>query len=154
MRALPTADRYLSEFFADRRLGAVDPRLVRIDRVEADLRLTIELAADRLLTNDEAVLVAAERQFEPVAPVGRVLPATSLPATLEVYLADDGNRPTTAEENRARLETCQALVRRLAGDADLIDATRRLRRLDESIRLELATLRPARSRLLRRRVRG
>lgn len=154
VRALPTADRYLSEFFADRRRGAVEPGRVQIDRTDADLRLTIELAADRLLTEAEAVLVAAERQFEPVAPVGRVLPATSLPAVLEAYLEDGGNRPASMDENRARLDTCQALVRRLAGDPDLIESTRRLRRLDESIRLELATMRPPRGRLLRRRVRG
>jgi hypothetical protein len=154
VRALPTADRFLAEFFADRRRGASGARRDRIDRTEADLRLAVELSEEEVLGIDEQVLVAAERQFEPVAAVARVLPVPGLPAVLHRFLTDPVYRPGTADEARDRLDTCAALVRRLANEPDLLPATRLLRRLDERIRMETATLQPGRGRLRGRRVRG
>lgn len=154
MRALPTADPFLAEFFSDRRRDASGVRRVRIDRTEADLRLAIELAEDEVLDADDRTLVAAERQFQPLAAVARVLPVTGLPAALHLYLTDPIYRPGAADEARDRLETCAALVRRLAGEPELLPLTRQLRRLDERIRMDLATLQPIRGRLRGRRVRG
>lgn len=155
MRALPTADPFLTEFFADRRRGASGVRRDRIDRMEADLRLSIELTEHDALGPDEQVLLAAERQFEPLAAVARVLPLPALPGVLHRYLVDPVYRPRAADEARDRLDTAAALVRRLARDPDLLPVTRQLRRLDELIRMEAATLQPPRGRLLRgRRVRG
>jgi hypothetical protein len=154
VHALPTADLFLADFFADRRRGASGVRRDRIGRTEADLRLAIELAEEEVLGADEQVLVAAERQFEPLAAVARVLPVTALPAVLHRYLTDPVYRPGAADEARDRLETCAALVRRLASEPDLLPSTRALRRLDERIRMETATLQPARGRLRGRRVRG
>jgi hypothetical protein len=154
VRALPTADPFLVDFFVDRRRGATGVRRDRIDRTEADLRLAIELAEEEVLDADEQVLAAAERQFEPLAAVARVLPVPGLPAVLHRFLTDPVYRPGTADEARDRLDTCAALVRRLANEPDLLPATRLLRRLDERIRMEIATLQPARGRLRGRRVRG
>ena len=154
MRALPTADPFLVEFFADRRRDASGVRRDRIDRTEADLRLAIELAEEEVLGADERLLVDAERQFEPLAAVARVLPVPALPAVLHRFLTDPVYRPGTADEARDRLDTCAALVRRLAGEPELLPATRQLRRLDERIRMEIATLQPVRARLRGRRVRG
>lgn len=154
MRALPTADRFLVEFFGDRRRAASGAQRDRTDRTEADLRLAIELLADDVLEPDEQVLLAAERQFAPIAPAARVLPITVLPAVLHAYLTDPVYRPGGADEARDRLELCAALVRDLAGRPELLPATRLLRRLDERIRMETATLQPIRSRLRLRRVRG
>lgn len=154
MRALPTADPFLAEFFADRRRGASGGRRDRIDRVEADLRLAIELLEPDDLGPDDAVLLAAERQFEPIAAVARVLPLAGLLGVLDRYLTDPLYRPRALDEARDRLETCAALVRRLAREPGLLPETRRLRRLDERVRMEAATLQPPRGRLRLRRVRG
>ena len=153
MRALPTADPFLVDFFADRRRGASGVRRDRIDRTEADLRLAIELA-EEVLSEDELALVHAERQFEPLAAVARVLPVPALPAVLHRFLTDPVYRAGTADEARDRLDTCAALVRRLAEEPELLPSTRQLRRLDERIRMEIATLQPVRGRLRGRRVRG
>ncbi len=83
-----------------------------------------------------------------------MLPVTAVPEVLERYLLDPLYRPYTGDEARDRLETCAALVRRLASDPDLLPATRLLRRLDERIRMEAATLRPSRRRPHGKRVRG
>ena len=147
-------DPYLTEFFADRRRGASGVRRDRLYRMEADLRLAVELAERDVLDADQQVLLAAERQFAPLAAVARVLPVTALPIALERYLLDPLYRPCTGDESRERLETCAALVRRLASDPDLLAATRLLRRLDERLRMEAATLRPSRRRPRVKRVRG
>ncbi len=154
MRALPTADLFLADFFADRRRGASGVRLDRIARVEADLRLAVELLEPDELHPDVLVLVAAERQFAPVAAVARVLPVTGLPTALHRYLTDPLYRPRAVDEARDRLDTCAALVRRLAREPELLGETRRLRRLDERVRMEAATLQPLRGRIRVRRVRG
>ena len=154
MRALSTANPFLTTFFAGRRKGVSPILRDRIDRTEADLRLAIELAEVDVLGPDELALVAAEREFEPVAAVARVLPLPLLPTVLQHYLTDPLYLPTVADEARDRLDTCAAMVRSLAGDPDLVGATRALRRLDERIRMEHATLRAGRPRLRVRRVRG
>jgi hypothetical protein len=155
VRALPTADPFLTEFFADRRSSATGAHLHRLDRTEADLRLAVELTEhDGGLGEDETVLLAAERQFEPLCAVARVLPLTGLPEVLHRYLTDPLYRPTAADDARDRLDLCAALVRRLASEPDLVSATRLLRRLDERVRMEAATLQPARRRFGGRRVRG
>jgi hypothetical protein len=154
VRALPTADRFLADFFADRRRGASRPMQDRIDRMEADVRLAVELAEVDVLDADGLLLVDAERQFDPIAAVARVLPLTLLPIVLQRYLTDPLYRPRTADEAHERLDACAALVRRLAREPDLAGATRQLRRLDERIRMETATLRAERPRLRIRRVRG
>lgn len=154
MRALPTADPFLADFFADRRRGASGVRLDRIDRVEADLRLAIELLEPDELSADDLALVAAERQFEPVAAVARVLPLSALLAVLQRYLTDPLYRPRPVDEARDRLDTCAALIRRLAREPELLPETRQLRRLDERVRMEAATLQPMRRLIRIRRVRG
>jgi hypothetical protein len=155
VRALPTAEPFLAEFFSERRHGASAAHATRLDRMQADLRLAIELAEhDGLLADDDLVLLAAERQFEPLGAVARVLPVTELPEVLLRYVADPLYRPSAIDEARDRLDTCSALVRRLAGDPELLPSTRALRRLDERVRMELATLQPVRRRFGGRRVRG
>jgi hypothetical protein len=154
VRALPTADPFLADFFADRRRGAFGVRLDRIARVEADLRLAIELLEPDDLDAELLALVDAEQQFDPVAAVARVLPVTALPLVLHRYLTDPLYRPRAVDEARDRLETCAALIRRLARDPDLVGETRQLRRLDERVRMETATLQPLRGRIRVRRVRG
>ena len=154
MRALSTADPFLVDFFADRRRGASGVRRDRIDRTEADLRLAIELAEEEVLGDDERVLVAAERQFEPLAAVARVLPVPALPAVLHRFLTDPVYRAGTADDGRDRQEPHALLARRLAEEPELLPSTRQLRRLDERIRMEIATLQPVRGRLRGRRVRG
>lgn len=126
----------------------------RLNRMEADLRLAVELSEHDVLDADQQALLAAERQFAPIAAVARVLPVTVLPEVLDRYLVDPLYRQYTGDEARDRLETCAALVRCLAGDSDLLPATRLLRRLDERIRMEAATLRPSRRRPRGKRVRG
>ncbi|WP_375388788.1 hypothetical protein [uncultured Amnibacterium sp.] len=154
MRALPTADPFLTAFFAERRRGASRVLRDRIDRTEADLRLAIELAEDDVLGTEERLLVVAEREFEPVAAVARVLPLPLLPAVLQRYLTDPLYLPGAADEARDRLETCAGLVRTLAREPALAGSTRSLRRLDERIRMDTATLRGRRKPLRLRRVRG
>ena len=122
--------------------------------MEADLRLAVELAEADVLGPDELLLLAAERQFAPFAAVARVLPVTALPAVLHRYLTDPIYRPRAVDESRDRLDTCAALIRRLARQPELLPETRQLRRLDERVRIELATLQPARGRIRVRRVRG
>lgn len=151
VRAQPTADLFLTEFFDDRRRGATGIRRHRIDRMEADLRLAVELCGPEVMGEDDLVLLAAERQFGPIAAVGRVLGTVQLPEVLDRYLADPLYRPFAADEVRDRLDTCAALIRRLARQPELAKATRQLRRLDERVRLETATLRPLRRVASRRR---
>jgi hypothetical protein len=154
VRAFPTAGLFLTDFFAEARRGTAGVRRDRIARVEADLRLAVELIEQEELGEDDRVLLAAERQFDPIAAVGRVLPVTALPHVLHRYLTDPLYRPLADDEARERLDTCAALVRRLAGEPDLLPATRLLRRLDERIRMEAVTLQPRRRRIRGRRVRG
>jgi hypothetical protein len=154
VRPVPTADHYLSGFFGTGRRTSTGLRRDRLDRTEADLRLAIELAEVDVLEPEQQVLLAAERQFDPAVPVARLLPITGLPAALHRYLTDPVFRPSAADEARERLEVCAALVRDLAGQSELLPATRQLRRLDERIRMETATLQSARGRLRLRRVRG
>jgi hypothetical protein len=148
------ADRFLAEFFEGLRRTEHDVRRHRVARTEADLRLAIELSESDALTDDEQVLLAAERQFAPVAAVARILPITALPTVLLTYVTDPLYRPRTADEARDRLDTCAALVRALAAEPALLPSTRVLRRLDERIRMEAATLRPAGGPVRIRRVRG
>lgn len=154
VRAFPTADPFLADFFADRRRGAFGVRLERIDRAESDLRLAVELTGAEALDADGLVLLDAERQLEPIAAVARVLPVTALPAVVHRFLTDPIYRPRPVDEARDRLDVIAALIRTLARTPELLPETRALRRLDERVRIELATLAPRRARIRVRRVRG
>ena len=148
-RSLSAAES-LDEFFADRRRGATGHRLTAISRAEQVLRLTVERTAELVLTDDEQVLVHAERQFGVDGAVARVMPASGLLLVLEAYLAHLEWNPARGAARRMELDTCAALTRYLAHELQHLDV------LPATHRIELAlqgfgpvTQRPAASRLLK-----
>ncbi len=153
MRAAPTADRFLAGFADQRRAATPAQRVAALDRILCDLRLAVELEGEALLDDDGAVLLAAERQFERPGAVGRVLGTADLARVLERYAADPLYRPDDAADARLRVETCGALLRRLAAEPDLEGRARLLRRTDEAIRIEAGAIGPLR-RLRPRRTRS
>ena len=153
MRALPTADRFLAGFADERRAMTPAAQHAALDRVLCDLRLAVELEGEALLDADDAVLLDAERQFERPGAVARVLGLADLARVLERYVGDPLYRPDGQAEARLRVETCGALLRRLAIEPVLDGRARLLRRADEAIRMEAGAIGPLR-RLRPRRARS
>ena len=123
------ADESLDDFFADRRRGATGHRLAGIERAERALRTAVERTAELVLTDDEQVLVHAERQFGAEGAVARVMPASGLLLVLEAYLAHLEVRPSRSATRRLELDTCAALTRHLARGLrhlDVLPATHRI----------------------------
>ena len=124
-----SASECLDDFFADRRRGATGHRLAGVDRAERVLRTTVERTAELVLTDDEQVLVHAERQFGAEGAVARVMPAAGLLLVLEAYLAHLEVRPSRSAARRVELDTCAALTRHLARELrhlDVLPATHRI----------------------------
>jgi hypothetical protein len=127
-RSLSAAES-LDDFFADRRRGATGHRLAGIDHAERVLRTAVERTAELVLTDDEQVLVHAERQFGAEGAVARVMPASGLLLVLEAYLAHLEIRPSRGANRRIELDTCAALTRHLARELrhlDVLPATHRI----------------------------
>jgi hypothetical protein len=127
-RSLSAAE-CLDEFFADRRRGAIGHRLALIARAEQVLRTTVERTAELVLTDDEQVLVHAERQFDVTGAVARVMPASGLLLVLEAYLAHLEWHPARGAARRMELDTCAALTRFLSHELahlDVLPATHRI----------------------------
>lgn len=140
MRAPLTADRFLTDFFAERRPVLRGARRERLERVESDLRLAIEVSAEELLDTDDGVLLDAEREFDRVGAAARIMTVAVLPRALQRYVVDPVYRPVLLDEARERLDTCSALLRRLAHEADPASSVRVLRRVEEAIRMQAALL--------------
>jgi hypothetical protein len=124
-----SASECLDDFFADRRRGATGHRLAGVDRAERVLRTTVERTAELVLTDDEQMLVHAERQFGAEGAVARVMPASGLLLVLEAYLAHLEVRPSRGAARRVELDTCAALTRHLARELrhlDVAPATHRI----------------------------
>ncbi|GAA4741520.1 hypothetical protein GCM10025783_10820 [Amnibacterium soli] len=124
-----SASECLDDFFADRRRGATGHRLAGVDRAERVLRTTVERTAELVLTDDEQLLVHAERQFGAEGAVARVMPAAGLLLVLEAYLAHLEVRPSRTAARRIELDTCAALTRHLARELrhlDVLPATHRI----------------------------
>jgi hypothetical protein len=124
-----SAEECLDEFFSDRRRGATGHRLAAITRAEQVLRTTVERTAELVLTDDEQVLVHAERQFGVAGAVARVMPASGLLLVLEAYLAHLEWHPARGAARRMELDTCAALTRHLARELrhlDVLPATHRI----------------------------
>ena len=153
MRALPTADRFLAGFVDERRAMTPAAQHAALERVVCDLRLAVELEGESLLGDGDAALLHAERQFERPGAVARVLGLADLARVLERYIGDALYRPDEPAEARLRVETCAALLRRLAIAPALAGRARLLRRTDEAIRIEAGALGPLR-RLRPRRARS
>lgn len=134
------ADRFLARFFADRRHALHGDRRERLRRVESDLRLAIEVAAEELLDADDRVLLDAEREFDRIGAAARIMTVAVLPRALQRFVVDPLYRPVDADEARERLDTCAALLRRLAREPDLTSSSRVLRWVDEAIRMQGALL--------------
>jgi hypothetical protein len=129
MPRTPSAAESLDDFFADRRRGASSHRLAGIERAERALRTAVERTAELVLTDDEQVLVHAERQFGVEGAVARVMPASGLLLVLEAYLAHLELRPSRGANRRNELDTCAALTRHLARELrhlDVLPATHRI----------------------------
>lgn len=127
-RSISAADS-LAEFFADRRRGANGHRLAGLDRAECAIRTAVERTAELVLTDDEQVLVHAERQFGSEGAVARVMPASGLLLVLEAHLAHLELRPSRSAARRIELDTCAALTRHLARELrhlDVLPATHRI----------------------------
>lgn len=152
MRPEPTADALLAGFFTGRLAAAPLALRPAVARVDADLRLAVELEGERLLDPDEQVLLAAERQFDRLGAVARVAGPVALVRVLERYAADPLYRPRDRAAARHRADDCAALLRALAVQPALHGHARLLRRTEEAVRME-AGLTAAR-RLRVRRVRG
>lgn len=124
-----SAEACLDEFFADRRRGATGGRLARLARAERSLRDTVERTAELVLTDDEQLLVHAERQFDARDAVARIMPAPGLLLVVEAYLAHLEQHPSRSAGRRAALEVCAALTRYLARELrhlDVLPATHRI----------------------------
>lgn len=138
----------LDEFFADRRRGAAGQRLARIERAERAIREAVERTADLVLTEDEQVLVALERGFDPDGAVERVLPASGLLLVLEAHLAHLEDHPRRTEARRVELEVCGALARHLARELQHLDVASATHRIEQVLlECEAVLTRPARPRV-------
>lgn len=153
MPARATADPFLALFFVEHRAMTPAGQRSAVDGIACDLRLAVEVEGERLLDPDDEVLLAAERQFDRPGAVGRVLALPELVLVLERYVTDPVYRPASTGDAKLRVETCSALLRRLALRPELTGRARLLRRTDEAIRIEAGALGPLR-RLRVRRVRS
>lgn len=141
----------LDEFFVDRRRGAVGQRLARIERAERSLRTAVERTAELVLTDEEQVLAAMERSFEPEGAVERILPASGLLLVLEAHLAHLELSPRRTAARRVELEVCGALSRYLARELRHLDVEPATHRIEVALAECVAGLsRPARGRSLLR----
>ncbi|MFD1723068.1 hypothetical protein [Amnibacterium endophyticum] len=136
MRAVPTADGLLTGFFTGRVAAASASERSVVLRLDADLRLAVELEGERLLDDDEQVLLAAERQFDRLGAVARVAGPVALVRVLERYVGDPVYRPHDRVDARTRVDACAALLRAIAVQPTLHGRARLLRRADEAIRVE------------------
>ncbi len=123
----------LDEFFADRRRGAVGRPLIRIERVETVLRAAVERMADLVLTDEEQLVVAFERQFQPNGAVARILPASGLLLVLEAHLAALEGRPSRGAARRTELELCGQLARHLTRELQHLDVQRAAHRIEVAL---------------------
>ena len=82
----PTIDEILKEFFSARLTGKVGLTRRRIEAVEARLRACIESEAERILMDQDLLVLAAEREFDPVNPVARVMHADDLLFILSIFV--------------------------------------------------------------------
>lgn len=120
----------LDDFFDDRRRGASGHRLAGIEHAERVLRMTVERTAELVLTDDEQLLVHAERQFDAEGAVARIMPSSGLLLVLEAYLAHLEDRPARGAMRRMELDTCAALTRHLARELQHLDVQSATHRIE------------------------
>jgi hypothetical protein len=84
----PRIDDILTGFFADALEDQTGVARRRILAVEQRLRLCIEAEGDRMLTNEDYLILAAERAFDPDHAIARTMHAEDLLWVLTVFLLD------------------------------------------------------------------
>lgn len=106
----PTADVALRHYFARERAGVSGRRLARLHAAEADLRACLETLASVALTGPELVLLALERQFDPLGATARVAEADAVLIVLPTYLEDPRWRGADLADRRLRITLAEPLA--------------------------------------------
>ena len=125
----------------------------QLERTGGEAAVDVASLGEQLLGTDDAMLVDAERQLDGPGAVARLLELPDLVRVLERYASDPVYRPAELGDAKLRVDTCSALLRRLAIRPELAGRARLLRRADEAIRIEAGALGPLR-RIRVRRVRS
>ena len=114
----PNIDGILVAFFGREREGKKGLTLQRIDLVERLLRQYLDAAGDRILVDDDRILLAAEREFEPDGAFARTMHADDLVFTLPNFL----NTVASLEplDRRVQLRMVDRLIGFLLGEG-LVD---------------------------------
>ena len=120
----PTIEEILQEFFSARLTGKVGLTRHRIEAVEERLRACIESEAERILVDQDLLVLAAEREFDPVNPVARVMHADDLVFILSIFVTTPW-LPEDSVQCRRHLQLTDALTghllaRRLVDQEGLI----------------------------------
>jgi hypothetical protein len=104
----PNIDEILVEFFGREREGKRGLTLQRIDLAERMLRGFLEAEGNRILVDDDLVLLAAEREFEPDGAFVRTMHADDLIFALPIFLnSADSLEPL---DRRVQLRMADRLV--------------------------------------------
>jgi hypothetical protein len=108
-RQITIAD-ILTQFFAQSLEGKTGVARRRIDDAARQLRACIDSEADRILVTEDLELLAAERQFNPVDAVARVMGADDLIFLLSIFIEPQW-QPTDRLQRAAQLRLTERLVR-------------------------------------------
>ncbi|MEO7121706.1 MAG: hypothetical protein ABI400_01025 [Lacisediminihabitans sp.] len=107
-----TIDPILSEFFGSQLDGKKGVTRRRIEDVEACLRACIEMEAERILVSSDLLLLASEREFDPVGAVARVMHAEDLIFILSIFVGPQW-QPTDPRQRQIHLRITELLTRYL-----------------------------------------
>ena len=109
-----TINEILIPFFAARLDGKKGVTRRRIDAVEQQLRDCLEAEAERILVTSDLLLLAAEREFDPVGAVARTMHADDLVFILSIFVKPQW-QPTDPIQRRTQLRLTELLTGYLLG---------------------------------------
>jgi hypothetical protein len=104
----PHIDEILVAFFDREREGKKGLTLQRIDLVERMLRQFLDAEGNRVLVDDDRILLEAEREFEPDGAFARTMHADDLVFALPIFL--DSSDMLEPLDRRVQLRMADRLV--------------------------------------------
>jgi hypothetical protein len=109
------ADELLAAFFTLTGDGLTGRRAKRHAAAERDLRACLEERVDRVFSEDELVILAMEREFDPLGAAARISAASVVLAVLPYYLEEPRWVGHDITDRRMRLVLAERLLPFLLG---------------------------------------
>jgi hypothetical protein len=104
-----TIDHILSQFFGSQLDGKKGVTRRRVEEAEERLRACIETEAERILVNSDLLLLSAEREFDPLGAVARVMHAEDLIFILSIFVGPQW-QPTDPRQRQIQLRITELLT--------------------------------------------